>query len=855
MTIIKDTVIDGAGNPIQGANVIIRLVNGRGSSALKKNIISTAKLKTDANGYWQADVLGNDQMDGTTQYKIQYNIRGRRLRMFKITVPSAGGPYWMYQFPITATPAVPGPPQNLVATPGSPGQIGLVWEAPSYSGTSAVTNYVIERNTGSGFGSIATVSSGTLTFTDAVGVGVTASYRIAAINAVGTGPYSVAATATATGGPTVTNTTVVISDYKQVAPNNSRGIETTVIYDTDIAAFNTPAGNIIYLDPINGNDANAGTSLAPVKTPAVAKTKADASGVNTTILVRYLGAGEYIIRDYVPRILSSSKVVCIQPERGAKIVWSGCDIFASANWTYVSGKGWEWQSPYTPQLTRVAGNPPPDQVFVDNVPYTQSATSNPGPGQFYVDLATNKLYLGEASGWAIGSHVIEVSVRAYSAGSGLNNDRHNKNSFKLRGFAFRGWAGDYAKDFYAAVMFGGAGSSLGQNQVLEYCTFAYNANQAFDWGQTTSLTVSQVVFQNQGNNHGHADGATGALFNKVRFNRANWELAYDYAPGATERTAGVKVAHDVNGIFSECLFMNNACNALWHDVHCVNAKVYTTTFMDNLGYGYTQENGGTLLMADLLFLRNGNTSFFNRDGFRVAGCKDARLYNITSVDNVGAAMFIVEYDISWGTSTSNPVSDGDTVNMHLRNCVRVTTSRAMTEAFWSVNSKPAPANGISFPGQVNQIPAYTTEQMMSPDPFASGLTPQMDWNVTIQINRQSGRQPYKWATPTANFTGTQAQWGASTAMTLATVQGRGCEANSKVVQDSTDTDANLLTKYFPSRATNDWSWKALTTVPGTSGTVSCVGTVPPDDVCDILGIAHGATAKVGYYNAPVPVYL
>ena len=100
----------------------------------------------------------------------------------------------------TSTNTAPGSPTSLTATTASSSQINLSWTAPSNNGGSVITGYKIERSTDSGT-TWSTVQSNTdstgTTYSD---TGLTASttytYRVSAINSVGTSSPSNTASAT-----------------------------------------------------------------------------------------------------------------------------------------------------------------------------------------------------------------------------------------------------------------------------------------------------------------------------------------------------------------------------------------------------------------------------------------------------------------------------------------------------------------------------------------------------------------------------------------------------------------------------------------------------------------------------------
>jgi hypothetical protein len=92
----------------------------------------------------------------------------------------------------------PGPPSGLVATAGS-GSVSLAWTAPTMTGGSAITDYLVEDRI-SGTSSWQTVADGVSTSVGATVPALTNGtgydFRVSAINAVGTGSPGAPATAT-----------------------------------------------------------------------------------------------------------------------------------------------------------------------------------------------------------------------------------------------------------------------------------------------------------------------------------------------------------------------------------------------------------------------------------------------------------------------------------------------------------------------------------------------------------------------------------------------------------------------------------------------------------------------------------
>ena len=154
----------------------------------------------------------------------------------------------------TPAPQPPSAPTGLTTSPNQPAGVGLAWAAPGSSGTGPVTGYRIYRSTdGTAWGSLATIGN-LLAFTDTtVADGATFHYSVAAINAVGEGPRSVAAVAQRALPPTAPTNPVA-------APASGKsGI--TVSWNAPTSNGGTPVtGYLLY----RGTAAGAGTFLVSV---------------------------------------------------------------------------------------------------------------------------------------------------------------------------------------------------------------------------------------------------------------------------------------------------------------------------------------------------------------------------------------------------------------------------------------------------------------------------------------------------------------------------------------------------------------------------------------------------------------
>src|SRR5437016_13401424 len=143
-------------------------------------------------------------------------------------------------FGILAIPAsaqlVPSPPTNLTATTASSSQINLSWTAPSNNGGSAITGYEIERSTdgGTNWSPIQPNTGSTSTTYSNSGLqsSTTYTYRVFAINSVGTSSpsntASVTTSSTATAPQPPTGLTATTTSLSQIhlswtAPSNNGG--------------------------------------------------------------------------------------------------------------------------------------------------------------------------------------------------------------------------------------------------------------------------------------------------------------------------------------------------------------------------------------------------------------------------------------------------------------------------------------------------------------------------------------------------------------------------------------------------------------------------------------------------------
>ncbi len=189
------------------------------------NLSASAVSTSQINLYWNAPSdLGNLVVTG---YEIQRSTNGGSWNIIVSNTgyastaysdtglsPSTSYTYRVYAITILVTSppsntatattlapvTVPQPPTGLDAAADSSSQVTLNWNAPSDNGGSAITGYMIERSTDSG-STWSTISSNTgsasTTYSDTGLVPSTSyTYRVSAINSVGTSSPSNTASAT-----------------------------------------------------------------------------------------------------------------------------------------------------------------------------------------------------------------------------------------------------------------------------------------------------------------------------------------------------------------------------------------------------------------------------------------------------------------------------------------------------------------------------------------------------------------------------------------------------------------------------------------------------------------------------------
>ncbi|NDD96778.1 MAG: hypothetical protein EBZ93_04670, partial [Actinobacteria bacterium] len=125
---------------------------------------------------------------GTTSYRVTGLLPGTNFVFRVIPVTSVGdGDYGAVSF---ITYELPSQPRTLTATPGD-GSVDLTWTAPSWEGGYNVYGYRVEQSTDGVNWTVLTLDTATTSISARGNVnGTTYQFRVAAVTAVGYGPYA-----------------------------------------------------------------------------------------------------------------------------------------------------------------------------------------------------------------------------------------------------------------------------------------------------------------------------------------------------------------------------------------------------------------------------------------------------------------------------------------------------------------------------------------------------------------------------------------------------------------------------------------------------------------------------------------
>lgn len=258
---------------------------------------------------------------------------------------------------------------------------------------------------------------------------------------------------------------------------------------------------------------------------------------------------------------------------------------------------WTWLNPTYPMAAH------PDQVWVDGSALSQvGSLSQVGPGTFYVDYSTQRLY--------IGSNPSGHSVRASDTAQALVVDSPNT---VVRGIGVRRYA--TSVPLMGTVLLRGVGDSMSNVQISD------NATQGL-YLRATGIKVDHLTAQNNGLLGVLATYADGMTVTNSLITHNNTEH-FNYAPVA----GGMKITRTRGITVRDSSVSGNIGHGLWLDESTYNAVIEGNTLSDNLGRGFTAELSALGVVVGNVLTGNG------QEGIRITDTSNYQIWNNTLSGN------------------------------------------------------------------------------------------------------------------------------------------------------------------------------------------------------------------------------
>jgi hypothetical protein len=337
---------------------------------------------------------------------------------FRVSAVNAAGTGASAQASATVTPsAKAAAPAGVVATPTN-GAIALTWSAPTDTGGSTLTGYVVEQSTDGGitWTTAATTATPSTTLTGLTN-GTTYSYRVRANNSVGSGAASTVATTTPFTTPGSPRNVVALAGDMEVvlswsAPTNSGGSAIT---------------GYVVQQSING------TTWTTVDTPAVASTVVTGltNGATYSYRVFAVNAAVGNINAIATSGATASSIVAAAPKTTASAPQSltpvAGDRQISLTWTAPVDNGGVALTGYSVQRSTDGGRTWTNALTTSPSALTATITGlTNGVAYVFRVSATNSAGTGAASTWVTSAPVApptapaSVAATASVSGASLN---------------------------------------------------------------------------------------------------------------------------------------------------------------------------------------------------------------------------------------------------------------------------------------------------------------------------------------------------------------------------------------------------------------------------------------------------
>jgi hypothetical protein len=399
---------------------------------------------------------------------------------------------------------------------------------------------------------------------------------------------------------------------------------------TRVASASAPSA--LYVS-VHGSDRSSGASQHPLRTIQAAINRAPAGG---TVVVR---PGRYheglTISGKDGLTLRAAKRGTVWVDGTSRVTrWQDSgSAWVHPNWTHEfdASPTFSWNAPDNPNPNWSFVNPAhpmaahPDQVFVGGHSLRQVASLGAvRHGRFYVDYASNKLYVGtRPTGRDVRASTLPKAMSIRSTGVTVDG-------INVRGFA-------------PSVPNMGA-ITVERPHVLLRHMIVRDMSTTGAFMMSSDDQLRHVTFRHNGLMGFMATHATGLRVDHVSAINNNTEL-FNQSPAA----GGAKIGRTTDVRVTHSRFSHNHANGLWFDESSYRIQVIRSRMKDNTGHGISVEISGHALIAGNVIVGNG------ANGIKINDSDHVGLWNNTFVGNARPiAVLQDKRDVNPGGSYHDP---------------------------------------------------------------------------------------------------------------------------------------------------------------------------------------------------------
>ena len=308
--------------------------NSNGGASITDYVI---QYSSDSGSTWSTFTDGTSSTTATTVTGLTNGTS----YVFKVAAVNSAGTSSYSSASASVVVGAPGEPTSVVGTSGN-AQVSLVWSAPTSSGGSPITDYLVQFSSNSG-STWSTFADGTSTSTTATVTGLTNGtsyvFKVASVNSAGTSAYSSVSNSVLVGTPVAPTSVVGTTGDAQVAlawtaPSSENGSSLTD-----------------YVVQFSSNSGSTWSSFADgISTSSTATVTGLTNGTTYVFRVAAVnssGTGAYSS--------ASSSVLVGAPSAPTAVVGSSGDSQVSLTWTAPSSTGGSTVTDYVIQYSSNSG--------------------------------------------------------------------------------------------------------------------------------------------------------------------------------------------------------------------------------------------------------------------------------------------------------------------------------------------------------------------------------------------------------------------------------------------------------------------------------------------------------------------